>query len=67
VGFTVRSGTSSERPTPRAAGVYRLDVLADFSAFARGLSAAGWKGQLALPRAGSAPTRVAPATPPAVR
>jgi uncharacterized protein (TIGR03382 family) len=56
VGVTVRPGTTPERPSPRAAGVYRLGELADFTAFARGLSAAGWKGQLTLPRTGAATT-----------
>nr|WP_228530508.1 MULTISPECIES: matrixin family metalloprotease [Myxococcaceae] len=54
VGVTVGSGASAERPAPRAARVYRLGVMADFSAFARGLSAAGWKGTLAVPHGATA-------------
>ncbi|HET9450753.1 MAG TPA: matrixin family metalloprotease [Aggregicoccus sp.] len=67
VGVTVRSGAQPERPSPRAAGLYRLQVMADFAAFARGLSAAGWTGELPLPGAGSARTRSSAATPAGLR
>ena len=63
VGVTVRAGSAAERPSPRATGVYRLGVMADFAAFAQGLGAAGWKGRLALPPSVSGGTSVSPSTP----
>lgn len=66
LGITVKPGRtvsaaarSASTPSPRATSIYRLDAVADFAAFATGLSDAGWKGTLKWEGSSGTPTPAA--------